>query len=51
MEDFLWGDIFYADGAFAGTIGQVNEEIVRNYVRERQGLAARLCPKTRDFRL
>ncbi len=33
LEEFLWGDSFWADGYFAETIGQVNEEIVRKYIR------------------
>ena len=36
MEEFLWGDSFWADGYFSETIGQVNEEIVRKYIREQK---------------
>lgn len=37
LEEFLWGDSFWADGYFAETIGKVDEEIVRKYIREQQG--------------
>ena len=37
LEEFLWGDSFWADGYFAESIGQVNEEVVKKYVREQQG--------------
>lgn len=33
LEEFLWGDSFWADGYFAETVGQVNEEIVKKYIR------------------
>lgn len=36
LEEFLWGDSLWADGYFAETIGQVNEEIVRKYIKEQQ---------------
>jgi len=31
LEEFLWGDSFWADGYFAETVGQVDEEVVRKY--------------------
>jgi putative transposase len=34
LEEFLWGDSFWADGYFAETVGQVNEEIVKKYIRK-----------------
>ena len=33
LEEFLWGESFWADGYFAETVGQVNEEIVKRYIR------------------
>ena len=33
LEEFLWGDSFWSDGYFAETVGKVDEEIIRNYVR------------------
>jgi len=36
LEEFLWGDSFWADGYFAETVGQVNEEVVRKYIRKQQ---------------
>ncbi|MCL5977003.1 MAG: IS200/IS605 family transposase [Nitrospirae bacterium] len=37
LEEFLWGDSFWADGYFAESVGHVNEEIVKRYIREQQG--------------
>ncbi len=34
LEEFLWEESFWADGYFAETIGQVNEEIVKKYIRK-----------------
>ena len=34
LKEFLWGDSFWADGYFAETIGQVDEEIVKKYIRK-----------------
>jgi len=36
IEEFLWGDSFWADGYFAETVGQVNEEVVKKYIRDQQ---------------
>ena len=36
LEEFLWGDSFWADGYFAETVGKVNEETIRKYI-EAQG--------------
>ncbi len=36
LEEFLWGDSFWADGYFAETVGQVDEEVVKKYIREQQ---------------
>jgi len=36
LEEFLWGDSFWADGYFAETVGQVNEEVVRKYIRKQR---------------
>ena len=33
LEEFLWGDSFWADGYFAETIGRVNEEAIREYIQ------------------
>ena len=37
LEEFLWGDSFWADGYFAESVGQVNEEIVMKYIRQQRG--------------
>jgi len=34
MEEFLWGTSFWADGYFAESIGTVQEEMIRKYIRE-----------------
>lgn len=34
MEEFLWGDSFWADGYFAETVGVAQEEVVKRYIRE-----------------
>ena len=36
LEEFLWGDSFWADGYFAETIGNVEEETIRKYIRDQQ---------------
>ena len=36
LEEFLWGDSFWADGYFAETVGHVNEEVVRKYIRKQR---------------
>lgn len=33
LEEFLWGNSFWADGYFSETIGIVSEEKVRNYIK------------------
>lgn len=34
IQEFLWGDNFWADGYFAETIGNLDYETVKNYIRE-----------------
>ncbi len=34
LEEFLWGDSFWAEGYFAETVGQVDEEVVKKYIRK-----------------
>jgi putative transposase len=34
LEEFLWGDSLWADGYFAETVGIVQEEMIRRYIRE-----------------
>ena len=33
LEEFLWGDSFWADGYFAETVGRLDEKTVENYIR------------------
>ena len=39
MDEFLWGESFWADGYFAESVGQVNEEVVMKYIRQQRGRA------------
>jgi putative transposase len=34
LEEFLWGDSFWADGYFAETVGSVDEEVVKRYIKQ-----------------
>ena len=34
LEEFLWGDSLWADGYFAESVGSVQEELIRKYIRE-----------------
>ena len=34
LEEFLWGDSFWADGYFAETVGKVDEDVVKRYIRD-----------------
>jgi putative transposase len=36
LEEFLWGDSFWADGYFAETVGNVDEEVVKRYIRDQR---------------
>jgi len=36
LEEFLWGDSFWADGYFAETVGETNEEVVKKHIRQRR---------------
>ena len=33
LEEFLWGDSFWADGYFAESVGNVNESVIRRYIK------------------
>jgi putative transposase len=33
LEEYLWGDSFWADGYFAETVGQIDEEKIREYIK------------------
>ena len=33
LEEFLWGDSFWCDGYFAESVGQVNERVIREYIK------------------
>ncbi len=36
LEEFLWGDSFWADGYFAETIGHINEALIRQYIKNQK---------------
>lgn len=36
LEEFLWGDSFWADGYFAESVGKVSESTIRKYIEEQQ---------------
>lgn len=36
LEEFLWGDSFWADGFFAETVGVLEEEMIHKYIREQR---------------
>ncbi len=42
LEEFLWGNSFWADGYFADSIGRVQEDMVRAYIREQGRTALRV---------
>jgi putative transposase len=33
LEEFLWGDSFWSDGFFAESVGQKNEKVIRDYIK------------------
>lgn len=33
LEEFLWGDSFWCDGYFAESVGQTNEKVIREYIK------------------
>ena len=36
LKEFLWGDSFWADGYFAETVGSVDEDAIRKYIKEQR---------------
>jgi len=38
LEEFLWGDSFWADGYFAESIGKVDETIINAYIDEQSSM-------------
>jgi len=37
VKEYLWRCEFWEDGYFAETVGQIDEEIVRKYIKEQHG--------------
>ncbi len=44
LEEFLWGDSFWADGYFVETYGKTDEETIRGYVREQRQASFAFSP-------
>ena len=38
LEEFLWGKQFWADGYFVESVGQVEESVIRQYIRDQQSV-------------
>lgn len=38
LEEYLWGDSFWADGYFVETVGKVDEATIRDYIRQQRPL-------------
>jgi putative transposase len=36
LEEFLWGDSFWQDGYFAESNGRLDEQTLRNYIRNQR---------------
>lgn len=36
LEEFLWGDNFWADSYFVETVGQVDEAVVKKYIHDQR---------------
>jgi len=36
LEEFLWGDSFWADGYFVETVGRIDEKAMREYIRNQK---------------
>ena len=34
LDEFLWGDSFWADGYFAESVGKVDESIIKKYIED-----------------
>jgi putative transposase len=37
LEEWLWGDSFWADGYFAESVGKVDETIIKAYIENQAG--------------
>ena len=38
LEEFLWGDSFWADGYFAESVGKVDETIIKAYIEKHSSM-------------
>ena len=36
LHEFLWGDSFWADGYFAESVGEIDQEVVRKYIDDQR---------------
>ena len=37
LDEFLWGDSFWADGYFAETVGVIHEKAIKEYIKNQRG--------------
>ena len=49
LEEFLWGDSFWADGYFAESVGIAKEEMIRKYIREQRDDQSMPRPRSRGL--
>jgi len=44
LEEFLWGDSFWADGYFAESVGKIDVEVIRKYIKNQQRWPWQIMP-------
>lgn len=50
LEEFLWGDSFWAEGYFAETVGQQEEARVREYIRNQRSAVTQRVPQKAHYK-
>ena len=40
LDEFIWGDSLWSDGYFAETVGRVQEQVIKRYIREQASMPA-----------
>ncbi|MFH2085558.1 MAG: IS200/IS605 family transposase [bacterium] len=38
LEEFLWGESFWADGYFAESVGRLEEDVIKTYIRDQRSM-------------
>jgi len=46
LEEFLWGDSFWADGYFTESVGIAQKEMIPKYIREQDQANDQSMPST-----